>query len=272
MAGEIVVSAQTAEYTKKKLTPTQDNILKAILGSKTKTIEQMIPSDIAVEDFKQTLPAVCIQLGKAAVMEEVLIPALGRLMLLAQQREELWNDKYDKYDDFVAGVGAETGYKRTSLYEFRHLADRWSHVVEGAGFQRIGRVKLKRIGGVIDKGKEDTNKAKELLSFAETHTLEELDEMLDKKYHTGGAAAATGAYNKYPCNKKQAKEHAKWFSTPEVMAFATSLTGKKSIGTAEIIDAMIAECSTEWLKQGAQIIESVQEEVESTEAEEAVEA
>ena len=249
MPTDVTIMADANEIARRKLTESQEAFIRSLQKTRGKSLDEVLPASIGVDDFNSRVAAVGVSLARVHAITEVLYPALGRLMQLARDREELWNAHFDSYDDFITWMGQEYGYKRSSLLEFRKLADRWGGTVDVQVLQTVGRTKMGLVSRVVDPGKEDSAKARKLLEYASTHSMDELADHLEKTgMHTGGRQNSKITTFVIRCSKKEQRQFAAWFSDARVQA----RTGTNKI--SEILEAMISECMNEWFIQGAQMI------------------
>jgi hypothetical protein len=242
---EIIHAAIAIEVQKKKSTEEEGKLTNALVKS-TSTVTELIPDDISVEDFNKKLGAVCKGIVRAQLFSEGLLSFLGRLLAVAAERKDLW-EKFEKFEDFVAWIRDTYGVSRATVFECKRLSLRWSGTLNAQDFEAVGRVKLNLIGKVVDKGSEGTQKAVKLIEMAKTSTAKELSAHLESKGLLP-ASEASGGYFRYPGNKRQIKEHTKFFNDARIHA----VVGSSQV--ADIIDALLAEASIEWLHRGEELM------------------
>jgi hypothetical protein len=242
MASELIVASVATSVAKRKISEAEQKLLMQL--EKAEYVDVVVPDDIAVEDFRVTLSAVCKTFVKAELKKGMLIPVLGRLMLAAKNNPELWSGKHENYEAFVASTEEEYGVSRGTLYEFRLMVERWGETVSIADFTAIGRARLKQVSYLVPKGAEKETTAKKLLKVAATGSREELEQFVLSNYHRT-PAEGVGAKFVIPCNKSQEARFARFFNNAEVCAWV------ESDKWAEIMDCLIAECKEEWLSDGA---------------------
>lgn len=263
MPQELITQAEIAStVAQKPPTDAEKRILKKLSEDQV-TVEVCIPEDIGKTDFNVTLSAVCKTLVKAHLQEEILMPALGRLLQVATEHPELYQtEEIPTFEDFVAEIGKTYGVGRSTCYDARKLASRWGHVIDVEQFRKIGRVKMQIVSKAVGKGDEGKAYVKKLLEVAATGTAENLKDFATTKGYLS-SGESEGTFFKIGCNKAQARRFRRWFDNPAVKAFAGSE------GEAEILDHMIEECSNEWLEKGQAILEEQKESESETESEEA---
>lgn len=213
-------------------------------------IDVVIPDTIEASDFHVALDAVCKVIVRAEMQKESLIPALGRLLYIASTHPELYQDKYETFDDLVASLGQRFGVGRSTCFDAKAFWGRWSTVLPSEEYKTVGRVKLKMLSQAIDKGKEAQKRSQNALAYAKEHTAAELEEYLEKEFHQP-SGSTTGATFKFTSSKAANKRITKWFEDPRVAAYC----GTDDV--AAILELMIAECSGEWVIAGQQKIDEL---------------
>lgn len=247
MQEEVVLTTALA-LSKKKYTSEEEELVKAVTKPGAQ-IEVVLPADMDPKQFDVAISAVSKVIAKATLQAQAMFPVLGRLLFVAQEHPELWDKKFDKFEDFRIATADKFGLARQTSYDALQYAKRWMAVLPPEEFKTVGRVKLLSISKYIGKGDEGKKTARDLIEFAKEHTMDELDAHMDKKLHTG-AGATKGAFFKYPCSKRQLKDHSSFFNDPRVHA----VVGSEKWG--DIQDALIAECKVEWLEKGDAMVEN----------------
>lgn len=240
---EIIVQSVGFEARRKRPSPEDGKLVDALI-KKDATIESVIPDDISDEEFHRTLRAVSNTIVRAQMVSEGLMPVLGRLIAVARARPELWQTKHDTWEAFVGWIQATYGVCRATVFEVQRLATRWSGTVTTEQFEAVGRVKMGILSKVVGKGDEGKAATVKLIELASKSTAAEFIEALAKKglIEASESTGSTGV--KFPCNKRQFRDFNKWFNDARVQAFVGSGSW------AEILDAMIAEVTTEWIEKG----------------------
>jgi hypothetical protein len=213
-------------------------------------------------DFEVALSAVSKVLVRAQLQSETMFPALGQLLLVAQGNPDLWNKKFESFEAFRLSLAERFGVGRQTSYDAMNYARRWSAVLPPADFASVGRVKLHLISKAVRKGKEAQATARKVIEFAKDHTATELEEYLSDKGLTE-KGESSGAIFRIPANKRQTKDFTRWFKDPRVAA---------KVGSdkwADILEAMIQECSVEWYAAGEQAIDEAKEQEKNQAAESA---
>jgi len=261
---EQIITSVAVVVAKEEYTQQEKSLIKKIQQPGAQ-IEVNLPDDMNAEQFDIAISAVSKVLVRAQLLGESMLPVLGRLLFIADKNPELWKEKFATFEDFRLSLAERFGVGRQTSYDALAYARRWAPVLPPEDFQAVGRLKLGMVAKVVGKGKEGQMATKKHLDFAKTQTAKELEEYFVEKglIETG---ETTGEIVKFPANKRQGKDFKKWFADPRVHAKC------ESDKIADILDLMIAECSTAWYDEGQQLIDSAQEAAQQKEKEEAVES
>lgn len=236
MSEEVIVYPTAVITSRKKLTdPERDFISKA---QRAESFASLVPDEIEAGDFRVGTSAACKAIAQNQVQYRMLFPLLGRLMLVARTRPELWQSEHETYEDYCIAIAEKYGVSRSTIYEARQAVDRWGKTLSIEDFKKVGRSNLKKISKAVVKGEEGKGTARKLLEIAGSSTGKELDEYIESKLHIS-PTENIGAYVRIPCNKKQESIINKWFADAQVQAEVGSEK------PAEILTAMIEYCS-EW--------------------------
>ena len=247
MSEELIPSNIAADIRRKKVTDEEKTLLARV--SRANTLEEVFPDDIKPSDFALGVRAVCTGLGRAEAAKNTLMPALGRLMYLAQQFPELWNTKYETYESYVDSLYVTFGASRSTCYEARKNYERWGKVLTVAQFEAVGRTGVKLLNKAVPRGDEAKATPRKLVDMLVKDTVAKVKEYCqDKGLIT--ADEATGGFFRFPCNKKQLKIFKKFFGDGRIHAYV------ESGHVAEILEAMIAECEQTWIEKGEEAMEA----------------
>ena len=228
------------------------------------SVESLVPDEIITanevsKEYWDYLTVICKQISRTIGQTDMLLPVLGKMLLVAQAHpEETYvSKKIEDFEAFISYVGEKFHVGRTTCYEAKGLAERWSSEVL-RDFAMIGRANFKLINKCVAKGDEKKSYARKLLDKArEGVSFEELEAYCVEKglIDKGEAKGATFTIK---TNKKRAKEFKRWFAIPEVQAMCQS--DKPDV----IFECMIQECSGEWMARGAEVLRE-QEQTKLTE-------
>jgi hypothetical protein len=256
---EDIILTTAATVARKKWTPEEEDLVKELTRPRAQ-IDVLIPNDMDSDKFELALSAVSRVIVKATMQREAMFPVLGRLLLVASLNPELWNKKFERFEDFRLSLADRFGLGRQTSYDALNYARRWAGVLPPSDYVSVGRRKLKMISQSIGVGDEGKATARKLLEFAKENTEAALGEKLDKDLHVS-RGSNEGAYFKFPCSKKQQKLFDQWFADPRVQA----VCGSERV--ADILEHMQEECTVEWITRGEQMIEAAAEAAQQSEKE-----
>jgi hypothetical protein len=230
---------------KKKLTDEEQQMITAMTKPGA-VIDVVVPAEIDPKQWKSNTSLVCRVLIRAQMQEQVMMPVLGRLLVIAKNTPTII-EGHESFEAFLKSeIYEKYGVSRTTCFESIQMC-RWEGLTISQ-FEAIGRRNFRLLNQAVPKGDEKEKWAKALLAKASELTEEELEEYCEEKgYFAKGEAQ--GAHFKFACNKRQLKDAKKWYDDPRVHA----AVGSES--PADIHDAMIAECSAEWFNRGQKILD-----------------
>lgn len=231
---------------KKPLTPAEQNRLNEITRPGVK-IDAVVAENVTYDQWLETTQLVCRGLAKVQLQAERLFPILGKLLVFAQEHEDLWKSKYDKWDNFLAGeVYGDWGAGRSTCYEAMTAVRRYilPMGLKVSDCERITRTGFKVLNRAIPKGQEKENWAKEVVTVAiEAPRVRDLEDFCESKgYLTGGEMH--GAFLRLPCSQADLKFFEKFFENVDWQGYCETSHRPKMLRRA------IEEATTEWATQG----------------------
>jgi hypothetical protein len=253
----VAVTLMAEEYSAK-----EKNLIKEITKSGS-AVDVVIPDTIESADFEVALGAVCKVISRAEMQKEGLIPVLGRLLFVASEHLEALG--YETFDALVDSISSRFGVGRSTCFEAKGYWKRWAGFLPPEEYRAVGRVKLKMLSHAIDSGKEGQKRSSAAVEFAKEHTANELEEYLEKEFAVE-KGSTTGAFLKIASSKKQNKIFIKWFEDARVAAFC------ESDDMADILEAMIEYCSSEFFNQGQEKADAIAASAQVVNGEEQAEA
>jgi len=246
----------------KKFTDEEQQLI-AAMSKPGAQVEVVFPAEIDAKQWKSSTSLACRVLVRAQLQEQAMMPVLGRLLVIAKTTPAI-TEGHESFESFMAAeVYGKYGVGRSTCFEAMQMC-RWPGLTI-AQFEAIGRRNFKLLNQAVPKGDENEKWAKNLLAKAAEMTEPELEEYCEEKNYLE-KGEAQGAHVKFGCSKAALKRITKWFKDPEIVAAA----GTEN--PADIFEAMMAECESEWRHRGAAIIKEnvvADPEPEEAEAEEA---
>ena len=247
MSVELVVLA------KKKFSADETKLLDELTKPGAK-IEVTIPGEIDAKEWGKTANVVCRGLLRAQMQGQKLFPVLGRLLVIAEEHQEIWKD-HKSFKQFIhAEIQDKFGISPASCYESMQMAKRLPHL-ELAQIESVPRRNMRVFLQVVPAGDEKTSNAKALLAKAAELSEADFREHCEKKNLIEQGQTA-GEFIKFGTNKARGKKIKAWFTDPRVQAKAQSERWDV------ILELMIMECAGEWL--AAPLIEEAAKEAEAS--------
>lgn len=198
----------------------KDKKLLAELTAPGAKIDVVVPDSIDPKEWHAAADVVSRAYVRANKQQEALYPVLARLLLVAKTNSEIWQDGYEKFDDFLkAEFEARFDIARSSCYEAINWAERFGEIVPTEQFPAIGRLKARIISKAVPRGEEKKATAKKLLAMAPTVTAAELEEHIEENLHIE-KGSARGAMLKVLCSKAQLKRFDRFFESAENQGYA----------------------------------------------------
>jgi hypothetical protein len=180
MPQDVILSQVALQTANERITEAEAAILKQL--SQAESVDVVVPETMSREDFRATLSAVCKSWVRAALRQQMLLPALGKLMVLAKAHPELWQDREDQpYEDFVAMIGDKFGVGRETCFAAKRLVTRWAEHLALTDWRQIGRNNLELINKTVPRGDERKPEAQALIAMAKHSTTAALAEHIEGK-------------------------------------------------------------------------------------------
>ncbi len=206
------------------------------------TVEVVIPETITVDDWIEATSVTCRGIYRARTQEQMLLPVLGRLLLIAKANPETIMEGFETFEDFLKeriykkfGVGRSTAFEAMQICRFSGIP------IED--YQKIGRTGFQVLNKAIPPGDEGRAWAKKLIDKAKELPVAELKALAVEKGYIESANEVEGAYVEIPCSKATLKKWETIISDPRVQ----SVCGSGKADT--ILKHMMEECSS-WLAEG----------------------
>ena len=233
------MSVELVAVAKEKFTSAESKLLNEI--TRSESIEVAISSDITTEDWRSTVDVVGRAYLRAQIQEAKLFPVLGRLLVIAESRPEIW-EGFGSFKQFIhQKICPKFWISPSSAYEAQQQGRRLGHL-ELSQLGAIPRRNLRLVLQAVPKGDEKKSVATGLLAKATTMSEAELREFCEKKGYIG-PGETQGAFLRVPCNKGELKFINKFLNNADFQSYCG--TNKAS---AMIVRA-IEEAITEWSAQ-----------------------
>ncbi len=221
------------------LLPEEAQAVQALLSSKAQ-LSEAIPDEIPADDLWKTLTACCKSLSACRHAVSQLKPAIGRLLLILQDRPEIYKAHgYSNYDDLMTrGMRDILGVPRSEAYAAVRLVQKWPSLGL-SDFKACTYSKIMEISKYTD---ESQPSAQKWLTAAQTHTL---DELRDLAANNGILPRADADFASITIlTTKSVKDSwTEFHNDPQVRAYV----GSDDPGT--ILEMALAEARAFWLSQ-----------------------
>ena len=222
-----------------KFSETQLALVKPLMSSKLKTLEQILPDNWDPEKINPALEIFGGMLADTERFAGRLKVFVGRLLVLAQRNPDIYTSRGHKtFEEYRMAVCKETSMGRSNVSDGKMIVEHFPNLAMER-YDTVGPTKLIHLCKFLSQDHSDCNK---LLDYAAAHTLEELKAHTVKKgYLTsgqtyGGTLIVTG-------DGGQIKE------LNELIARYAPLVGSEK--PIDVILEAFHEASTEWDKKAA---------------------
>ena len=159
------MSVELVAVAKEKFTSAESKLLNEI--TRSESIEVAISSDITTEDWRSTVDVVGRAYLRAQIQEAKLFPVLGRLLVIAESRPEIW-EGFDSFKQFIhQKICPKFWISPSSAYEAQQQGRRLGHL-ELSQLEAIPRRNLRLVLQAVPKGDEKKSVATGLLAKATT--------------------------------------------------------------------------------------------------------
>lgn len=219
------------------LTETQRALIKPLINSKLKTLEQILPDTWDPAKINPALETFAGMLADAEVFTGRLKVFVGRLLALARRNPEVYTSLgHTKFEDYRMAVCKKTSMGRTNASDGKMIVEHFPNLAMEK-YDAVGPTKLMFLCKFLSQDKSDCTK---ILDYAQAHTLEELKAHSVKKgYLThgqtyGGTLLVTG-------DGGQVKD-----LNERIAKYAPLVGSDRPI---DVILAAFDEASTEWDKK-----------------------
>lgn len=197
------------------------------------------PEEYTAKEWHASISTVCLAYRQAEARQQALLPAIGRLLQMAEEMPEVWGGHRSFAEFMSRGITQNYGISRSTAYEAYNAAQRFPWMTVKT-YTQIGRLSMRLVMRAIPKGQEGQKWAGKLLEKAAEVPTTELREFAEEKGYLS-PGESTGAFIRIPCTSKVAKMWARFLATPEIHAYCASSDPSR------ILECMLAEVAGEWL-------------------------
>lgn len=223
------------------LTKKDDTYVNEILKEKGE-LAISVPENLPAESILSGIRACVKWLNRADRVSYKLKPVLGRLMILAKKNPDVYKAAgYKTYTEFLKTELEEKFHiSHSSLYEIAKVIKTFPNLtLEQYG--KIPTASLLLLAKFTDYTRADHKK---LLLKASEMTFDKLKEWVVEKGYLDKSDVESGATFSLTGSRTAVGRFTKFFKDKRVVAYC------ESDNWGKILDAMIEECSIEWLAKG----------------------
>lgn len=219
-----------------ELTTKEQAVLRELLDPTAK-IEIILPKEIDTDILWQNLQLCARAVGYLERTSSRIKPVIGRLLLLVQERPEIYQRQgYRTFDEFlVEGIEAKLGASRAFLYGAKRLSEKWGSL-PAKEIDAVGTSKLALLSRFTDQTQPNHPK---FLKEAKKRTLVELRQWAEEQNLIGDGETEKAVIVIHT-TKAVAKE---WQS------FSNENAMQEGAGTddqGQILLRMMQECRSTW--------------------------
>jgi hypothetical protein len=231
-----VLPADTAKFTDK------DKRLLSELSKETTQLTVTIPDDIALKDWQAIASTACRAYSRAGKQQDALWPVIGQLCAVSRKNKALWEGKYNTYKEFlIEEICAKFGVAQSDCWEFMYRVERFPNLTVGQ-FASVGRVRFRLLAQAIPKGAEEQKSSEKLFDKARSMSVHDFRGYCEEKGLLS-PGESTGATIHIRTSKRVFNDWTKFCANPQIQAYCES--DKPDV----ILDRLMSECSTEWLRR-----------------------
>lgn len=238
---EVVAESQIVERSNTHLTQEENELLKALLRPGA-SIDAIIPEDPDPKELWKTLDACTKGLDLLTKRALRLRPIIGRILMIFESKPSLYKELgYESFTQFIKkGVYEELGLHRTAGFESLLVARKWPQISSDRYANGIGPKKINLLSKAGVTGKSPN--AEMLLQTAEKMKVGEFAQYMEQRGMLA-PGEGTGVTITIHSNRsiyslwKQAVNDGR----------VHSIVGSKEHD--KILEAMLAECYSDWIQQ-----------------------